>query len=178
MAASSGYDSVDAAPYLLGTINDYSSNENIFGSMFAQPEQVDSTSGGYMAQQAQAAAGGSTPANVDIYEVNLGTVTGVAASQNQINQVAAGTGSGIAVADHMLLDDPRRRHHDAKHVLPARVDQRIQFWRYGAALGLGHRHGRGNQPQPAHLPGRAIGQQRHHAHHAVGDHHRKQSDVE
>ncbi len=102
MASSSGYDSVDAAPYLFNSLNDYGSNEAIFGPMFAQPEEVDSTPSGYMAQQAQAASGGSTPANLAIYEVNLSTTSGTAA-QGVVNQVVAGLGAGIAVADHMLL---------------------------------------------------------------------------
>ena len=102
LASSSGYDSVDAAPYLFNSLNDYGSNEAIFGPMFAQPEEVDSTASGYMAQQAQAAAGGSTPANLAVYEVNLSTTSGTA-SQSVVNQVVAGLGAGIAVADHMLL---------------------------------------------------------------------------
>ena len=103
MAHSSGYDSMAVAPYLFLTLKDYSSNEGIFGPMFAQPEQIDSTPNGYMAQQAQTAAAGSTPAKLDVYEVNLSSITGAAASQKILNQVAGGTGSGIVVADHMLL---------------------------------------------------------------------------
>jgi hypothetical protein len=102
LASSSGYDSVDAAPYLFNSLNDSSSNEAIFGPMFAQPEEVDSTASGYMTQQAQAASGGSTPANLAVYEVNLSTTSGTA-SQNVVNQVVGGLGAGIAVADHMLL---------------------------------------------------------------------------
>jgi hypothetical protein len=102
LASSSGYDSVDAAPYLFNSLNDYSSNEAIFGPMFAQPEEVDSNASGYMAQQAQAASGGSTPANLAVYEVNLSTTSGTA-SQSVVNQVVGGLGAGIAVADHMLL---------------------------------------------------------------------------
>jgi hypothetical protein len=101
LAASSGYDSVDGAPYLFNSLNDYGSNEAIFGPMFAQPEEVDSTASGYMAQQQQAAAGASTPANLAVYEVNLSTTSGTA-SQSVVNQVVGGLGSGIAVADHML----------------------------------------------------------------------------
>jgi hypothetical protein len=102
LASSSGYDSVDAAPYLFNSLNDSSSNEAIFGPMFAQPEEVDSNASGYMAQQAQAASGGSTPANLAVYEVNLSTTSGTA-SQSVVNQVVGGLGAGIAVADHMLL---------------------------------------------------------------------------
>jgi hypothetical protein len=103
LANSSGYDSVDVAPYLFYSLNDYSSDEAIFGPMFAQPEQTDSTSKGYMAQQAQTAAtAGKTPAELAIYEVNLSTVSGTA-PQQVVNQVVGGVGAGIAVANHMLL---------------------------------------------------------------------------
>ncbi len=105
MASSSGYDSVAAAPYLFNSLNDYGSNEAIFGPMFAQPEQVDSSStasGNYMYQQAHAAAAGSPPAKLAVYEVNLSTNSGTA-PQTMVNQVAAGLGAGIAMADHLLL---------------------------------------------------------------------------
>ena len=105
LANSSGYDSVAAAPYLFNSLNDYGSNEAIFGPMFAQPEQVDSSptaSGNYMYQQAQAAAAGSAPAKLAVYEVNLSTTSGTA-PQAVVNQAAAGLGASIAVADHMLL---------------------------------------------------------------------------
>ncbi len=105
LSNSSGYDSVAVAPYLFNSLNDYGSNEAIFGPMFAQPEQVDSSptaTGNYMYQQAQAAAAGSPAAKLAVSEVNLSTVTG-SAPQNVVNQAAAGLGAGIAVADHMLL---------------------------------------------------------------------------
>ena len=103
MANSSGYDSVDVAPYLYYTLSDVSSNEAIFGPMFAQPEQSDSGSNSVMAQQAQiVAAAGLSPANLEVYEVNLSTVSGTA-PQSALDPVAAGLGAGITVADHMLL---------------------------------------------------------------------------
>src|SRR6202453_2371809 len=98
LASSSGYDSVDGAPYLFNSLNDYGSNEAIFGPMFAQPEQVDSSptaTGNYMYQQAQAAAAGSPAAKLAVSEVNLNTVTGTA-PQSVVNQAAAGLGAGIA----------------------------------------------------------------------------------
>jgi Legume lectin domain/Bacterial Ig-like domain (group 3) len=102
MINGSGYDSVDAAPYLFNTFNDHSSNENIFGPMFAQPEQIDSNSTGYMSQQQQAAAGGTPPAKLAVYEVNLSTLSGTA-PQSPVNQTAGGVAAGITVAEHMLL---------------------------------------------------------------------------
>ncbi len=114
MSNSSGYDSVDVAPYLFNSLSDYSSNEAIFGPMFAQPEQIDESSpsglviagappSNYVAQQARAAVTArSSPTKLAIYEVNLSTVSGTA-PQKVLNQVVGGVGAGIAMADHMLL---------------------------------------------------------------------------
>lgn len=101
LQAASNVDTIDAAPYLFNTLNDYRSNEAIFGPMFAQPEQVDSTAGGYMAQQAQTAAAASHPVKLAVYEVNLSTVQGTA-PQSVLNSVIPSLGAGLAVVDHML----------------------------------------------------------------------------
>ena len=97
---SSNYDSIAVAPYLFNTFNDASSNEAIFGPMFAQPESVDSVSTGYMYQQAQAAATAGT--NLVVYEVQLSTLSG-SASQSQVNAAVPSLAAGLTVADHMLL---------------------------------------------------------------------------
>ena len=99
-SAGSNFDSFAAAPYLFGTFNDTSSNEAIFGPMFAEPESIDSVSTGYMYQQAQAAKAAGK--NLSVYEVQLGTVSG-SASQSMVNAVVPSVASGITVADHMLL---------------------------------------------------------------------------
>jgi alpha-L-arabinofuranosidase len=99
-ANSSNYDSVSVAPYLFNTLNDVSSNEAIFGSMFAQPEQVDSISSGYMYQQAQAAKAAGT--KIAVYEVNLSTLSG-SANQAQVNAVVPSLAAGLTVTEHMLL---------------------------------------------------------------------------
>jgi hypothetical protein len=101
LKAASNVDTIDAAPYLFNTFNDYRSNEAIFGPMFAQPEQVDSTAGGTMKQQAQTAAAASPPVKLAVYEVNLSTVQGTA-PQNVVDAVVPSVGAGIAVVDHML----------------------------------------------------------------------------
>ena len=103
MANSSGYDSVDVAPYQYYTLSDVSSVEAVFGPMFAQPEQTDSGTNSVMAQQAQAvAAAGLSPANLEVYEVNLSTVFGTV-PQSGLDPVVGSVGAGLAVADHMLL---------------------------------------------------------------------------
>jgi alpha-L-arabinofuranosidase len=100
LAASSGYDTIDAAPYLFGSFNDASSNESIYGPMFAEPELIDSTSTGTMQQQAAIAAAAN--AKLAVYESNLSTNSG-SATQAQINSVVPSLGAGLASVDHMLL---------------------------------------------------------------------------
>jgi alpha-L-arabinofuranosidase len=99
-ANSSNYDSVSVAPYIFNSFNDASSNEAIFGPMFAQPESIDSVSSGYMYQQAQAGAAANT--NVVIYEVQLSTLQG-SANQSQVNSAVPSVAAGLTVSEHMLL---------------------------------------------------------------------------
>jgi hypothetical protein len=99
-ANSANYDSISVAPYLFNSLNDYSSAEAVFGPMFAQPESVDSVASGYMYQQAQAAAAANT--KVNIYEVQLSTLTGTA-PQNIVNAVVPTISAGLTVAEHMML---------------------------------------------------------------------------
>ena len=99
-ANSANFDSIALAPYTFDSLNDTSSNEAIFGPMFAEPEMIDSVSTGYMYQQAQAAKTAGT--NLVIYEEQLATTSGNA-TQSQINAVVPSVAGGIAVADHMLL---------------------------------------------------------------------------
>ena len=98
----SAADTIDVAPYTFNAFNSYSSNEAIYGSMFAEPEAVDSLSTGSMYQQMQTAAAASHPVKLAVYEVNLSTTTGTA-SQNLVNQVVPSVGAGLSAVEHMLL---------------------------------------------------------------------------
>ncbi|MDE1175297.1 MAG: hypothetical protein PW789_01660 [Edaphobacter sp.] len=102
LSNSDGYDSIALAPYLFTLFNDAASNEAIFGPMFAQPEMVDSTQQGYMAQQVKAAGQAKKPAKVVVYEVNLHTTRG-SADQASFNKAIPSLGAGLALVDHMLL---------------------------------------------------------------------------
>ncbi len=106
MANSAFYDMVDAAPYLFNSFNDASSDEAIFGPMFAQPELVDSVSTGSMYQQAVAAQATGVahvrPAALAVYEVQLSTLTGTA-PQSAVDAVVPSLGAGLTVIEHMLL---------------------------------------------------------------------------
>ncbi|MBS1799374.1 MAG: hypothetical protein JSS95_06065 [Acidobacteria bacterium] len=102
LANSDNYDSISFAPYLFSEFNDASSNEAIFGPMFAQPEMIDSVPSGYMAQQVKIAKEAKRPAKVVVYEVNLHTTSG-SADQASFSSVVPSVGAGLALVDHMLL---------------------------------------------------------------------------
>ncbi|MBS1821251.1 MAG: hypothetical protein JST61_04665 [Acidobacteria bacterium] len=102
LANSDAYDSIAFAPYLFTRFDDASSTEAIFGPMFAQPEMLDSTASGYMAQQVKAAREAKRPAKVAIYEVNLHTTNG-SADQASFDSAIPSVGAGLALTDHMLL---------------------------------------------------------------------------
>jgi hypothetical protein len=99
-AASDAIDTVAVAPYLFASFNDFSSTEAVFGPMFAQPEQIDSTPNGIVAQQAAAAS--AAHKKIAVYETNLGTMSGTA-SQPAIDHAVPSMGAGLAVVGHMLL---------------------------------------------------------------------------
>ena len=102
LSNSDGYDSISFAPYLFTRFDDASSNEAIFGPMFAQPEMIDSLPSGYMAQQVKTAREAKKPAKVVIYEVNLGTFVG-SADQKSFSSAIPSIGAGLTLVDHMLL---------------------------------------------------------------------------
>ncbi len=103
LRSSNQQDSVSFAPYLFGQFNDASSNEAIFGAMFAEPELEDTT--GVMAQQVAATRAAPHPTVSAVYEVNLGTSTSTnnTITQSDLDRVVPSLGAGIALADHMLL---------------------------------------------------------------------------
>jgi hypothetical protein len=102
LAHSGGYDSTAVAPYLFSTFNDDSSNEAIFGPMFAEPEMMDSRPSGKMAEQAKVAKTATQPAVLSVYEVNVGATSG-SVPQSSVDAVLPSVGAGLTVADHMLL---------------------------------------------------------------------------
>jgi hypothetical protein len=94
------YDSIAVAPYLFGTFSDTSSQEAIYGPMFAEPEMWDDSANGYMYQQAHAVQ--ELGKNLVVYEENLSTQSG-SATQAMVNTVVPSVGGGIMMANHMLL---------------------------------------------------------------------------
>ena len=97
--ASSNHDSLAVAPYFGGNIDSFSTNEELFGPLFAEPEMLEQT--GYMRQNSTNMHASSHPVPLSIYEVNLHTTNG-SITQTALDAFTPSIGAGVAVADHML----------------------------------------------------------------------------
>ena len=103
LAASSGYDTVDIAPYNFNIFDDAASSERIFGPMLAEPEWMNDNPAGWTAANAAvAASAGPTPAKLAVYEVNVDADQG-SVSQAAVNEAIPSLGAGLSVAANMLL---------------------------------------------------------------------------
>jgi hypothetical protein len=102
-------DSFSVAPYQMGTVNTYATNEDLFGPTYAEPEAfvtptgVGETVTGMMYQNQQMIQSSTHPTPLVVYEVNMGTTAG-AIPQNVLNSYASSLGAGLAVADNMLQE--------------------------------------------------------------------------
>jgi alpha-L-arabinofuranosidase len=97
--ASANHSSLAVAPYFGGNIESFNTNEELFGPLFAEPEQITQT--GYMRQSANNMLASSRPVPLSIYEVNLHTTNG-SITQPVLDSFTPSVGAGVAVADHML----------------------------------------------------------------------------
>jgi hypothetical protein len=100
-------DSFTIAPYMMNTVNSFSTSEDLFGSTFAEPEALvsptgmaEGVSGGMMLLNQQALRASSHPVPLSLYEVNVHTLSG--GTQDVLNSYASSLGAGLAVADSML----------------------------------------------------------------------------
>ncbi len=101
-------DSFAVAPYMMNTVDSFSTNEALFGSTFAEPEAyvspngaAEGVSGGLMTLNQQAIQASTHPVPVVMYEMNLSTLGG-SITQAALNSYVSSLGAGLAVADAML----------------------------------------------------------------------------
>jgi hypothetical protein len=101
-------DSFTVAPYMMNAVDSFSTNEDLFGSTFAEPEAyvspnglAEGVSGGMMLLNQQALQASHHPVPLVVYEMNLSTLTG-SITQTALNSYASSLGAGLAVADAML----------------------------------------------------------------------------
>lgn len=97
-------DSIAIAPYLFSEYNSAPNPEQVFGPMFAQPEQLSSTPNATLTGQYLARNTLFRDRKLAVYEVNLGTATGSAdVTQTAIDRTIPSIGAGLTVANHMLM---------------------------------------------------------------------------
>lgn len=87
--------SLAIAPYLMRSLKQWANDDELYGPLLAQPEQMSRD--GFVAQAAQSASG----RQLAVYEVNLHT-TGGSAPQPVLDRFTPSAAAGVAVAGHML----------------------------------------------------------------------------
>ena len=98
--ASSNHDSFALAPFFGVNIDSFSTNEELFGPLFAEPEMLEQS--GFMRQNYTNVQASAQPVPLNVYEVNLHTTEG-SISQAALDSLTPSMGAGVAVADHMLM---------------------------------------------------------------------------
>ena len=101
--ASTNHDTFCVAGYMASQVNQYATNEELFGSLFAEPEWW-SKPGGLLYQDYTNITLSPRPVPVAIYEVNINIPGGdITNSQAALTAYTPSLGAGLAAADHMLL---------------------------------------------------------------------------
>ena len=101
--ACANHDTMTVAGYMANTINSYATAEQLYSSVFAEPEWW-STPGGYIYQDYTNILHSSRPVPLSVYEVNINVPNGtIAGSQSALDAYCPSLGAGLAVADHMLM---------------------------------------------------------------------------
>ncbi len=101
--------SFDVQPYGMNTVNSFSTNEQLFGPTFAEPEAfMSSTTGtaegttpGMVYQDYEAVQQSTHPVPLSFSEINLSPLGGTI-TQSALNTYASSLGAGLMVADTMF----------------------------------------------------------------------------
>ncbi len=95
LAAAPLANSLAIAPYLMRSVTEWANDDELYGALLAQPEQMSRE--GFVAQAAESAGG----RQLAVYEVNLHT-TGGTAPEAILDRFTPSAAAGLAVAGHML----------------------------------------------------------------------------
>ncbi len=95
LAAATGANTLAIAPYLMDNVSRWANDDELYGSLLAQPEQMSREG---VVRATQTAALGHQLA---VYEVNLHTTEG-SATQAVLDRLTPSAAAGVAVAGHML----------------------------------------------------------------------------
>ena len=95
LAAAPLANSLAIAPYLMRSVTEWANDDELYGALLAQPEQMSRE--GFVAQAAESAGG----RQLAVYEVNLHT-TGGNAPEAILDRFTPSAAAGLAVTGHML----------------------------------------------------------------------------
>jgi len=95
LAAATGANTLAIAPYLMDSVNHWATDDELYGPLLAQPEQMSRDG---IVRAARTAAGGRQLA---VYEVNLHATEG-SAPQSALDRLTPSAAAGVAVTGHML----------------------------------------------------------------------------
>jgi hypothetical protein len=95
LRAAPAANSLAIAPYLMDSVNHWASDDELYGPLMAEPEQMSRDG---IVQQTKAAVGGRQLA---VYEVNLHSTEG-SAPEDVLDRLTPSAAAGIAVTGHML----------------------------------------------------------------------------
>ncbi|HKN19863.1 MAG TPA: hypothetical protein VJX73_00520 [Terracidiphilus sp.] len=95
LAAAPLANSLAIAPYLMRSVNEWANDDQLYGALLAQPEEM--SRGGFVAEAARSAEG----RQLAVYEVNLHTTAGTAPAAI-LSRFTPSAAAGLAVASHML----------------------------------------------------------------------------
>src|SRR6185369_5978113 len=88
-------------PYMATQIDDFATNEQLFGGLFAEASWWSKSPNGFVKQTYDFINATPRPVPFIVYEVNLHTTLG-AISQEALDSFTPSVGAGLAVANHML----------------------------------------------------------------------------
>ena len=99
--ASSNHDTLALGPYMATQVDDYTTNEQLFGSLFAEALWWSRSTNGPVKQTYDNINASSRPVGFIVYEVNINTTRG-AITQDVLDSYTPSVGAGLAVSNHML----------------------------------------------------------------------------
>lgn len=99
--ASANHDMLSIGPYIGTNVDDYATNEQLFGGLFTEASFWSMASNGPVKQTYDFINATSRPVPLMVYEVNLHT-TGGSISQQALDSFTPSLGAGLGVGNHMM----------------------------------------------------------------------------
>lgn len=117
--ASTNHDTIAIAPYIAYGVDNFSNDEELFGTLFAEPEWwtmpaspgATTYPGGQTRRLVDEIQRSSRPVAIAVYETNVSTAEG-SITQEVLNEFTPSLGAGIVMGAHMLMVQREFRARD------------------------------------------------------------------